>query len=142
MARGKKTPPETIYNIMATQAVTGNERETARQLGLPPTTVRNIVNKFKDEQEFVQLGAEKREEFSKRAGRVIDKILEAIETKVDTCKADIPLNQLATTLGILSDKKALAEGKPTTAVSIIDSADVDKLAELAGYRVDDSEQTE
>ncbi|MGN0163531.1 MAG: hypothetical protein ACI4EA_08150 [Candidatus Ornithomonoglobus sp.] len=141
MGRGKKTPPETIYSIMATQAVTGNARETARQLGLPPTTVRNIVNKCENDPEFVQLGAKKREEFSERAGRVIDKILDAIETKVDTCKDELPLNQLATTLGILSDKKALAEGKPTTTVSITDNADVDKLAELAGYRIDDSEQT-
>lgn len=133
MPRGKKTSPEVVYDIMATYAVTNSYKETAKELGMAVTTVKSIVDKNKDKAEFVKLCNEKRSKFSEKAGRIIDKALDRLERTIDNPDVSIPVNHLTTAIGTLYDKKALAEGKPTTALSVTDNADVDKLAELAGY---------
>ena len=73
MSKGKKTPPEVVYRIMTSYAVTENFSETARELCLPVSTVRKIVNGNRAKPEFTQLKTEITEEFAKKASDIIGK---------------------------------------------------------------------
>lgn len=81
MPRGKKTPPEVIYKVMTSFAVTNNYMETARELDLPVTTVKSIVDSNKDKPEFVKLRIEKKCEFSEKASEIINKGLILLERR-------------------------------------------------------------
>lgn len=118
MARGKKTSPETVYQIMGSWAVTGSYSETARELGMAETTVIDIVKANKDKPEFVKLRDEKREDFSKSATRIIEKALKRLEKELDSDELNIPINHLTTAIGTLYDKRALAEGSVTEKVEV------------------------
>lgn len=133
MPRGKITPPEEIYRIMASWAITNNVNETANQLNIAESTVRKIVKENKNKPEFTKLCEEKREEFSKIADRIIRKATKRLERELDDENKDIPVNHLTTVIGTMYDKKALADGNPTERTEIIGSAKLNKLAELAGY---------
>ena len=52
---------------MTSWTVTNNYKETARDLELPVTTVKSVVDNNKDKPEFVKLRNEKMNEFSNRA---------------------------------------------------------------------------
>ena len=73
MPKGQKTPVEIIYKIMASYAVSGSYKETARELNLPVSTVKDIVDKNINKPEFVKLRNEKKADFAKRASEIIDK---------------------------------------------------------------------
>lgn len=118
MARGKKTPPETVYKIMASWAVTDNFRETSRELGIPLATVVDTVKKHETEPEYVQLRAEKRAEFVGAASRVMKKALIRLEKAIDDPDNNIPANHLTIVIGTLYDKIALADGKATENIAV------------------------
>ena len=118
MPRGKKTPPEVVYQIMSSWAVTGNCSETARELNIAASTVEKVVKDNKDNPEFVKVCDEKRKNFSEKASRIIDKALNRLERSIDDNENDIPINHLTTVIGTLYDKKALADGKATENVSV------------------------
>ena len=111
--RGQNTAPETIYKIMALWATNNNVNGTAKALNLPESTVRKIVMDNKDKEEFKKLCDEKREEFSKMAGRLIKKAAKRLEDELDDVSKVIPVNHLTTVIGTLYDKKALADGNST-----------------------------
>lgn len=113
MPRGKNTAPEVVYDIMASWAVTDNVNETAKQLNIAESTVRKIVKANRDKPEFAKLCEEKRNDFSKNAGRIINKALNRLESDIDNPDKDIPVNQLMTVIGVLYDKIALTEGRST-----------------------------
>ncbi len=98
---------------MASWAVTNNVNETAKQLHIAESTVRKIVKANKDKPEFAKLCEEKRNDFSKNAGRIISKALNRLETDIDNHDKDIPVNHLMTVIGVLYDKIALTEGRST-----------------------------
>lgn len=133
MPRGKNTSPEMVYKIMTSWAVTNNVNETAKQLNIAESTVRNIVKANKDKPEFAKLCEEKRNNFSKKADGIINKALNRLERDIDNEDKEIPVNHLTTVIGTLFDKKALADGKPTERTEIIGGDKLSKLAELAGY---------
>lgn len=118
MARGKKTPPELIYAIMSAWAVTRNAEEVARTLGMPQTTVKDVIASHRDEPEFIKLMERQKETFSKNAERLINKAVRRLERLLDDEESVIPANQLSTVIGTLYDKKALADGNATENVSV------------------------
>ena len=118
MPRGQKTPPETVYKIMASWAETGNYQETARQLKVPQSTVEKIVKENKNKPEFVEVCDKKRDEFSKKATQIINKALRRLENELDNYDKDIPINQLTTAIGTLFDKRALVDGEATERMSV------------------------
>lgn len=83
MPRGKKTSPETVYEIMTSWVITNNYKETARNLNLPVSTVKNIVDNNKDKPEFVKLRNEKINEFSSHASEIIQKGLILLNKRFD-----------------------------------------------------------
>lgn len=113
MAKGKKTDNETIYKIMVSMFSTNNFSETGRQLGIATTTVEKIYKDNKDKPEFVKLCNEKKEEFTDKASRLIDKALKRLEEALDNKGDKIPVNNLSTVIGTLYDKRALAKGEST-----------------------------
>lgn len=133
MSRGKKTSPEVIYKIMTSWAITNNYKETAKLLGIAEATVRKIVKENEDKEEFTKLCKEKKETFSKKAEKIIDKALERLSKELDDEEKEIPVNHLTTVIGTMYDKKALADGKPTERTEIVGGDKLNKLAELAGY---------
>ena len=84
MAKGKKTDNETIYKVMLSYIVTRNYCETGRQLNIPESTVRKIVEDNKDREEFKELCEQKRDEFVQRADKIIFKATELLERRLDT----------------------------------------------------------
>ncbi len=84
MAKGKKTDNETIYKVMLSYITTRNYSETARQLNMPESTVRKIVDDNKDKEEFARLCEEKRDEFVEKADKIIYKATQLLERRLDT----------------------------------------------------------
>lgn len=130
MAKGKKTDNGTIYKVMLSYIVTRNYSETARQLDMPESTVRKIIDDNKDKEEFAKLCEEKRDEFVEKATRLIDKALNRLEKALDDNKERIPVNNLSTVIGTLYDKRNLSEGKATvnTDINIKMSKEVEDLS--------------
>ena len=139
MARGKKTDYERIYDVMTTWFATHNYEETARVLKMPPSTVKEIVKANKDADEFVELRRQKQEEFGDKASVIIDMLLARITETVADDEKDIPLHHLTTAIGTLYDKRALSRGEVTQNVGFATNLSIDKLAEISGFKKDDTE---
>lgn len=119
MPRGKKTPPEVVYQIMTSWTVTNNYKETARDLELPVTTVKSIVDNNKDKPEFVKLRNEKMYEFSNRAAEIIQKGLTLLNKRFDRAIAseedlDILIDEIFAT-----DKEELSQDEKIRLVNKI-----------------------
>ena len=170
MARGQKTSPEVIYQVMTSWLFTGNYSQTAREVGLPISTVTDIVTKNKDSDKFVKLREEKSKEFADKASVIIDKGLlllnrrlnraieeeETLDELIDKIYSmdDEEMSQQAktaavnkikhmqlqnlkdvtTAIGTLYDKRALAKGETTQNIGFNNDFNLDKLAEIAGYK--------
>lgn len=118
MAQGKKTDSITIYKVMISYITTRNYSETARQLDMPESTVRKIIDDNKDKEEFTKLCEEKRDEFVDKATKIIDKALERLNKALEDKEERIPVNNLSTVIGTLYDKRALAKGETTVNTGI------------------------
>jgi hypothetical protein len=116
MARGKKVTPATTYAIMLSMFRTFNYSDTAKQLKLPVSTVRDVYNRHKDEEEFAKLRQEKSEDFVEQATRIIGKAMNRLEATIENPESVIPVNNLTTAIGTLYDKRALAKGQSTVNV--------------------------
>ena len=133
MARGKKTSPEVIYQVMTSYAITNNYNQTAKELNMSYATVKDIVQRNKDDEQFVKLQTEKREEFADKASIVIDKALDRLVQQLDDAERDIPTHHLSTVIGTMYDKRALAKGEMTQNVGFATNFDLDKIIDIAGY---------
>lgn len=72
-----------IYKIVASYAVTGNYKQTSRELGVSVSTVKKIVDEHIDEPEFEKLCNETKESFSESASKLIDKGLNLLNRRFD-----------------------------------------------------------
>lgn len=133
MARGKKTSPEVIYQVMTSWAITQNYNQTAKELNMAYATVKDIVERHKNDEQFVKVQAEKREEFSDKASVIIDKLLDRITKEVADEEKDIPLHHLTIALGTVYDKRALSRGEMTQNLGLVTNLSLDKLAEISGF---------
>lgn len=132
--RGKKTSPEVVYQVLTSYAVTNNLSETSRTTGVPVVTVKDIVDKYRDTEEYEKVRNEKREEFAEKASVIIEKLLTRIENTVADNDKDIPLHHLTTAMGTLFDKRALSRGEMTQNINFATNSETfDKLASLSGY---------
>ena len=139
MARGKKTSPEKIYEVMASWAVTQNYSQTAKNLNMAESTVEKIVKDNKNKEEFVKLCADKKAIFIDKADKVIDLTLKRMTDMLTNEEERIPLNQLAVVFGTAYDKRALAKGDSTNNIVLASNMDINKLAEISGYTKKDAD---
>lgn len=117
LARGQKTSPETIYKIMASWMTTGNYKETARDLNLATTTVRDVVLANKNKAEFVRLRNEKMSEFSNKASEIIQKGMILLGKRLDRAieseeELDLVIDEIFAT-----DKEELSQDEKNRLVS-------------------------
>lgn len=141
MAKGQKVSPELISKVMTSWCINKNNSKTARELGVPESTVRKIVKDNKDKPEYIELCDKKREEFADKASVIIDMLLERITQEVADNEKEIPLHHLTTAIGTLYDKRALSKGEMTQNLGFATNLSLDKLAEISGYgkKGDDTE---
>lgn len=131
MARGKQIDNETIYKIMLSMMTTNNFSETARQLGMPMTTVEQIYKKHKDDEEYVRLRDEKRNEFVEKASEIMYKAMNRLSKELDSSDK-IPVNNLSTVIGTMYDKMILEKGDtvnntPTVKVEVVDNSGLERV---------------
>lgn len=130
MPRGKKTPPEVVYQIMTSWVITNNYKETARELDLPYMTVKSIVDKNKDKPEFVKLRNEKMSEFSSRASEIIQKGLTLLNKRLDRAIAseedlDTLIDEIYAT-----DKEELSQDEKNRLVNKIRTLQVQNMKDI------------
>jgi bacterioferritin-associated ferredoxin len=86
MAKGKKLDNKKIAEIITSYALTNNYKATAKVCGVCANSVKNVVNKQKknNPKEYAKVCTEKKELFSVRANKIIDKSLELLNRRFDT----------------------------------------------------------
>ena len=118
MTRGVKIDNKKIAEVIASYALTNSYNATAKETGICTNSVKNIINKQKQEnaEEYAKVCKEKKEEFAEYADRLINKAMCKLDKALD--REDIPVNNLTTVIGTLYDKRALAKGEMTSNTSI------------------------
>lgn len=71
--RGKKTSPDVVYQVMALWFTNYNMRETARTLNMPLSTVKEIVDKNKNAEQFEELRTQTEKAFAQKTTEIIEK---------------------------------------------------------------------
>lgn len=131
MAQGKKLNSQEIYNIMCSYFETRNYTQTSKDLGVPTSTVENIVKVHIKDKEFVELWNKKKEDFATKADIIIYKAIDKLEKQLDN-QENIPINQLTTAIGTLYDKKTISQtgimgnDTPSVNINIIDNSNLEK----------------
>lgn len=115
---------------MASWMTTGNYKETARDLNLATTTVRDIVLANKNKDEFVRLRNEKMSEFSDKASELIQKSLTLLGRRLDTAlereaEFDFLIDEIFST-----PKTALSQDEKNKIVSKLRSLQVQDIKAL------------
>lgn len=130
MPRGKQTPPETIYKVMTSWAVTNNYSETARDLGMAMTTVEKIVKDNKDKPEFVKLCDEKKKDFADKATEIINKGLQLIDRRLSIAldKQD-ELDKLINEIENCGDDELTYQQK-VSAINLIRETQIQKIKDI------------
>lgn len=115
---------------VALTANEGNVKRTARDTGVPESTVRMYKRKWESEGPPPIEGVEEAvEAFAVRAERVRDKALDAIEDKIPNGK----IGELTTLVGVLDDKITRAKGLSTGRVEHVHSLpDAEVIREALG----------
>ena len=120
-----------IYNIIASYEVTGNFGVTAKELGFPEISVRDIYYRNYEKEEFIEFREKKKAEFNDKASKIIDKALKRLDKELDTEKA-IPINNLSTVIGTLHDKmntvstQINVNGSPDYEIVVVDNSNLEK----------------
>ena len=131
MARGKKLTTQEIYNIMDSYFETRNYEQTSRDLGVPTSTVENIVKRHLSDKEFIELWSRKKEDFAAKADMIIYKAMDKLIKELNE-QTHIPTNQLSTVIGTLCDKKMIAQtgipgnDTPSVQINIVDNSNLEK----------------
>ena len=81
--RGKKTNPQDVHNIMALWFTNYNLRETSRELDIPLSTVKDIVDKYKYSDEFKELRTQTEQAFAQKTTEIIEKGLLLLNKRLD-----------------------------------------------------------
>lgn len=121
-----------IYNIIASYETTGNFGVTAKELGFPEISVRDIYYRNYEKDEFIEFRQKKRAEFNAKASKIIDKALNRLDIELDGEKP-IPVNSLSTVIGTLHDKinnvgsEIKVVGTPDIEVKVIDNSNLEKV---------------
>lgn len=95
---------------VALQALGGSVKGTAKQTGVPETTVRRWKREFETNPPDIEQVAAEAEDYVVRATRVRDKALAELERKIPTATPA----QLVSAVGLLNDQIRVAEGLATS----------------------------
>jgi hypothetical protein len=112
MARGKKTDTEKVYQVMQLWFTYGNSAEVGKILNMPDGTVRDIVNRHKEDPEFLELRDKTRRKYSKDFEEILDLAITRLKTEI-AVQDKIPVSQLSTVIGTVYDKNRLENNEST-----------------------------
>lgn len=121
-----------IYNIIASYETTGNFGVTAKELGFPEISVRDIYYRNYDKEEFIEFRHKKRAEFNDKASKIIEQALNRLTKELET-QDKIPVNSLSTVIGTLHDKinnvgsEIKVVGTPDIEVKVVDNSNLEKV---------------
>ena len=132
MARGVKIDNQKIQEIIASYALTNSYNATAKECGVSANSVKNIINKQKAEnsEEFAKVCEEKKELFSERANRIINKSLALIENRIDTAKRNQEELEEIIQIVCEQDKKELNDTQKRAIINKISKMQLNSLSEL------------
>lgn len=132
MARGTKIDNKKIAEVVASYALTNNYSKTAKETGVCANSVKNIIAKQKTEnvEEFEKVCEEKKELFSSRANRIINKSLDLIEDRIDTARENQMELEKIIQMVWEQDKKELNETQKKAIVNKIAKMQLNSLSEL------------
>ncbi len=132
MARGTKIDNKKIAEVVASYALTNNYSKTAKETGVCANSVKNIIAKQKSEnaEKFEKVCEEKKELFSTRANRIINKSLDLIEERIDTARENqLELEEIIQMVWE-QDKKELNETQKKSIINKISKMQLNSLSEL------------
>ena len=113
VTRGRQLTVEQIETIRATYALTRSYAAAGKAAGCSETTARDYIKKSDD---FAEFRAEKQaitiEQIIVKIGHVQERLLDAMLEPSKVEKAS--MQELATSLGIVTDKRQLLAGDPTS----------------------------
>lgn len=121
-----------IYNIIASYETTGNFGVTAKELGFPEISVRDIYYRNYEKDEFIEFRHKKRAEFNDKASKIIEQALNRLTKELET-QDKIPVNSLSTVIGTLHDKinnvgsEIKVVGTPDIEVKVVDNSNLEKV---------------
>lgn len=121
-----------IYNIIASYETTGNFGVTAKELGFPEISVRDIYYRNYEKDEFIEFRHKKRAEFNDKASKIIEQALNRLTKELET-QDKIPVNSLSTVIGTLHDKinnvgsEIKVVGTPDIEVKVVDNSSLEKV---------------
>lgn len=132
MARGVKIDNQKAQEIIASYALTNSYNATAKECGISANSVKNIINKQKAEnsEEFAKVCEEKKELFSDRANRIINKSLDLIEDRIDIARGNQAELEEIIQMVWNMDKKELNETQKKIIVNKISKMQLNSLSEL------------
>lgn len=109
----------------------GSLRKTAREIGIPPTTLKE----WKDGRvnpHVAELRTVKKGELAERFDDATDMMLDVLHEKLK----DATLQQVVTSIGILQDKSQLLKGRPTDRTEVLDNLSDDERASRVAALLD------
>ena len=120
----RKYPNDVKIKAYTLYAVLGSVRGVARELDVPVTTVSSwIKNKPPDVYEKIQNKVVAKQEetaqkmvdsFIKKSDEILNLALDRLRDELSYSEIPIPVNQLATVIATIYDKRALAKGDATS----------------------------
>ena len=132
MARGAKIDNKKVQEVITSYALTNNYNKTARECGICANSVKNIINKQKTEnaEEYAKVCEEKKELFSEKANRIINKSLNLIEDRIDTARENQDELEEIIQMVWNMDKEELNETQKKAIVKKISKMQLNSLSEL------------
>lgn len=132
MPRGVKIDNQKIQEVMASYALTNSYNATAKECSVSANSVKNIINKQKVEnsEEFAKVCEEKKELFSERANRIINKSLDLIENRIDTARKNQEELEEIIQIVCEQDKKELNDTQKRAIINKISKMQLNSLSEL------------
>lgn len=137
MARRTYTDSDRARVKVALEANNGSVKAAARETGYPVQTVRDMKHKW-DREGLPATVSEALpavvDEFVGNAARVRDKALDRLEQELEDPAAKVNVKDLATTVGILTDKVRLVSGQPTSRTESVQGLSPSEVRDLfAGF---------
>lgn len=115
MARGKKTAPDVVYQVMALWFTNYNLRETSRTLNLPLTTVKDIVDKNKNAEQFEELRTQTEKAFAQKTTEIIEKGLILLNKRLNRAiEEEETLDELIDEIYSMDDEDMSQQTKTAT----------------------------
>ena len=134
MGRGRSCDREQTIEMLVLYEEHQSYEKVAQLTGVKMTTVRNTIIRAQNDpelaEEYAKIKRDFNQKFEKKAEVLIDKLLTALESKVDSVIAgdgEARLSEITTAVGTLYDKRAVVRGESTDSVKI--TIDLPKEAE-------------